>query len=61
VRRQQFFVDSGLVIVTFEMRRRGEAYEVLVAGFILGQQHEVMVRVAAAAPLFFSRRLPGAT
>ena len=53
VRRQQFFVDSGLVIVTFEMRRRGEAYEVLVAGFILGQQHEVMVRVAAARAALF--------
>ena len=61
VGRQEFLVDARLVVIALEMRRGGQADEVLVAGFVLRQEHEVVVDVAAARAGFFSKRLPGAT
>ncbi len=60
--RENFLVDARLVIITLEMRGRGELDQILVAGFIFRQQHEMIVNIAsAAAGTFFSSRLPGAT
>ena len=48
VRRQQFLVDARLVVIALQVRRGGELDQVLVAGFVLGQQHEVVIHVPPA-------------
>ena len=38
---EHFFVDTGCVIMAFQLRNRGEFKQVLVAGFVFGKQNEV--------------------
>ena len=38
---EHFFVNAGCVIMTFQLRNRGEFEQVLVAGFVFGKQNEV--------------------
>ena len=59
VRRQQFLVDARLVVIALQMRRRGELDQVLVAGFILGQQHEVVIDVPSARAGLLLEPAPG--
>ena len=49
VRREQFLVDARLVVIAGQVRFGREPDQVLVAGLVLGQQHEVMIHVAPAA------------
>ena len=60
VRRQQFLVDARLVIIALQVRGGGQLDEVLVAGFVLGQQSQMMISVpAAAAGLFLQAAARG--
>ena len=49
VRGEQFLVDARLVIIALQMRGGGELDEVFVAGFVLREQHEMVVNIAPAA------------
>jgi len=46
--RQQFLVNARLVIIPLRMRPGGQLDQVPIAGFIPGQQHEVMIHIAPA-------------
>ncbi len=46
---EQFFVDARFVVVALEVGGGGEANEVAVAGFVFGEEDEMIVNVAAAA------------
>ena len=59
VRRQQFLVDARLVVIALQMRRGGELDQVLVAGFILGQQDEVVINVPPARAGLLLEPAPG--
>ena len=49
MRRQQFFIDSRFVIITLQMRGRGQLDEISVTGLIFGQQNQMVINVASAA------------
>ena len=49
VLREDFLVDARLVVKPFEMRRRDELDQVLVADLVLGQQHQMIRRVPRVA------------
>ncbi len=63
VRREQLLINNArFVIISVEMRRRGELDEIFVTGFVLGQKHNMVVNIGAAiGTFFFSCWLPGAT
>jgi len=61
VLRQRLFIDSRLVIIAFEMGSRRELDQISVAGLVFGEQDQMVINIAAAALVFFSSRLPGAT
>ena len=48
VRRQQFLVDARLVVVALQVGLGGELDQVLVAGFVFGQQNQVVINVPPA-------------
>ena len=48
VLREQFLVDPRLVVVALKLSGGGQAHEVLVTGLVLGQEHEMVVRLLAA-------------
>ena len=50
---EQFLVDARLVVVPLQLRGRGQAHKVLVAGLVPGQKHEMVIGfLAACAGLF---------
>ena len=53
VLREQFLVDARLVVVALKLRGGGQADEVLVAGLVPGQEHEMVVRLLAAGAGLF--------
>ena len=59
VRRQQLLVNARLVIIALQVRLGGELDQVLVAGFVPGQQDEVMIRVPAAVDAFLLKPAAG--
>ena len=60
VGRKQFFINARLVVITLQMRRRGEPNQVAVPRLVLGQQHQVMIDIApAAAGLFLQSAARG--
>ena len=49
VRGEDLLVDPGFVIIALQMRLGDQLDEILVAGFILGEEHEVIVHIPASA------------
>ena len=48
VQLQDFFVDAWLIIIALEVGFRGELNQILVADLVFGQQHEMIVNIAAS-------------
>ena len=59
VLRQDFLVDARLVVMALEVGRGDEFDEILIAGLVLGQQHQMVINILSAAAGFFVEATAG--